>query len=303
MLRVKDEILIKGASYLSVLTAIAILLIKVYGWFVTESQSLLASLVDTILDISSSSINLIALLISLKPPDNNHRFGHEKFQDLAIFSQAIFFFASSLFTLSSAVKALLNHSIVENTDIGVEMMYICVVLTFILISYQWYVVKRTKSRLIAMDMMHYSSDLVTNFVVIGCISFSTKEMWYIDPIFGIFISLYIAFNSLKFFKQAIRNLADEEFSQEDKQKILDIIGKHSSIIGVHELKTRYAANKPFIQCHLEMEGNTSLFEAYIVKNRICAEILLLFHGGEVTICQEPTGSHKKAHYYEHIKHI
>lgn len=303
MFQLKDDTLIKIASYLSVLIAIAILLIKVYGWFVTESQSLLASLVDTILDISSSSINLVALLISLRPPDNNHRFGHEKFQDLAIFSQAIFFFTSSLFTLSSSVKALITHSIVENTDIGIDMMYICVVLTVILISYQWYVVKRTKSRLIAMDKMHYSADLVTNFVVIGGISFSTKEMWYIDPIFGILIALYIAFNSLKFFKQAIKNLADEEFTQEDKQKILDILGKYSSIIGIHELKTRYAASKPFIQCHLEIDGNTSLSQAYIVKNKICAEILSLFHGGEITICQEPEGSHKKTHYYERIKHI
>ena len=82
--------LIKIASYVSVSTALLITIAKAYGWLFTESQSMLASLIDSFLDISSSIINLIAIRLSLIPPDDNHRFGHEKFQDLAIFSQSMF---------------------------------------------------------------------------------------------------------------------------------------------------------------------------------------------------------------------
>ena len=104
----RNNRLIKIASYASVTTAVVIMLAKSYAWLATESQSILASLIDSLLDISSSAINLIAIRFSLLPADDNHRFGHEKFQDLAIFSQSMFFFASCLFTLFSSSKALLS---------------------------------------------------------------------------------------------------------------------------------------------------------------------------------------------------
>ena len=74
--------LVKIASYASVLIALLIMIAKTYAWLLTESQSILASLIDSLLDISSSIINLIAIRVSLLPPDDNHRFGHEKFQDV-----------------------------------------------------------------------------------------------------------------------------------------------------------------------------------------------------------------------------
>ena len=95
MTSLNDNDLIKSASYASVIVAAIIMSIKSYGWVSTGSQSMLAALIDSLLDISSSLINLIAIRIALSPPDNNHRFGHGKFQDLAIFSQSIFFLLSA----------------------------------------------------------------------------------------------------------------------------------------------------------------------------------------------------------------
>ncbi|KJV56773.1 cation efflux family protein [Orientia chuto str. Dubai] len=84
--------LIKRAIFLSIATASIILAIKLYGWMTTNSVALFASLLDSMLDISSSLINMIAVHIMLLPPDDNHRFGHNKVQDLAIFSQEYSFF-------------------------------------------------------------------------------------------------------------------------------------------------------------------------------------------------------------------
>ena len=92
MFKLEDNDLVKSASYASVSIAVIIMIVKTYGWITTESQSILASLIDSLLDITSSLINLIAIKVALRPPDDNHRFGHDKFQDLAIFSQSIFFF-------------------------------------------------------------------------------------------------------------------------------------------------------------------------------------------------------------------
>lgn len=299
MLNLKDNDLIKSASYASVIATVIIMLTKTYGWIATESQSILASLIDSLLDISSSLINLIAIKVSLEPPDDKHRFGHEKFQDLAIFSQSIFFFASCLFALFSSIKVLFIGSTLSNSTLGTTIMYICLILTLMLVSYQTYVVKKTKSKIIAVDKLHYLADFMTNIAVIVSLYFS-NTFWYIDSLAGIGISLYIMYASYKLFRDAIKNLADEELETKDKEKILNIIRNYKEIKGLHELKTRYAGNKPFIQFHLEMNGNMSLYAAHELSDKIVADILLLFPNAEIIVHQDPDGIEKNINYREKI---
>lgn len=288
MLKLKDNALIKSASYASVITAGIILVVKSYGWVATESQSMLASLVDSFLDISSSLINLVAVSVALIPPDDNHRFGHDKFQDLAIFSQSIFFFASCLFMLFSSGRALYIGAAPENPDVGANAMYLCIFLTFTLVCYQSYVVKRTGSKIIAADKLHYFSDFLTNIVVVISLYLSSS-MWYVDALAGIGISLYIMYASYVLFRDAIRNLSDEEFSDEERKKIISIVGKFKEAKGLHELKTRSAGSKPFIQFHLELDGSLSLNKAHEISDRIAEKLMIEYPRAEIIIHQDPAG--------------
>ncbi|MFK7974450.1 MAG: cation diffusion facilitator family transporter [Rickettsiaceae bacterium] len=286
MIQTKDETLIRYASYISVITAFFVMLAKIYGWALTDSQSMRATLVDSLLDISSSLINVIAIRFSLTPPDENHRFGHEKFQDLAIFSQSIFFFLSGLFTLFSATKALYAHRVPDNGELGIDTMYFCIVLTLGLVIFQSYVIKKTNSKIIAADKLHYFSDLLTNVAVVVSLYLSNK-FWYIDAVAGIAISLYIVRGSFLLFREAIRNLADEEFQLEDRNKIINIINSVPEAKGVHELKTRCAGDKPFIQFHLELNGKLTLAEAHQISDNIIDKLIELFPNAEIIIHQDP----------------
>lgn len=288
MLKLKDNTLIKSASYASVIIAGIILIIKVYGWAATESQSLLASLIDSFLDISSSLINLIAVTVALTPPDDNHRFGHEKFQDLAIFSQSIFFFASCLFMLFSSSRALYFGDSPENPDTGVRAMYLCIFLTFILVCYQSYIVKRTGSKIISADKLHYFSDFLTNIAVVVSLYLS-GSFWYIDAIAGIGIAIYIMYASYKLFRDAIRNLSDEEFTPKERKKIISIVRQFKEAKGLHELKTRSAGSKPFIQFHLELDGSLTLSKAHEISDRIAEKLMEKYPGAEIIIHQDPAG--------------
>ena len=282
----KDEQLIKSASYASVFIAIIIMVVKSYGWLSTDSQSILASLIDSLLDITSSVINLLAIRVALTPPDSNHRFGHEKFQDLAIFSQSIFFFASSLFILYSSSKALYFKHIPNNSELGVGVMYICIFLTLILVIYQTYVFNKTKSQIIAADKLHYFSDFMTNIAIVISLYLSDRY-WYLDSVMGICIALYIAKGSITLFRDAIRNLSDEEFAPEQRQQVIDLINECKDVRGFHELKTRFAGNKPFIQLHLDIDGKLSLKKAHSISEEVEKRIQELFPKAEVTIHQDP----------------
>ena len=291
--------LIKSASYLSVAVALIMVCAKTYGWIMTNSQSVLASLIDSSLDISSSLLNTIAVRFALQPPDNNHRFGYEKFQDLAIFSQSIFFFASSLFAIFAVTKSVFEHKPLYNQELGLNIMLWCVGIAVLLVVYQSYVVRITNSRIIVADRLHFFSDLLSNFVVIICMLVG-KEFWFIDPIVAIGISLYVMYMSYELFKSAVKNLVDQELEQKDKDEIVSIIYKNPMVKGVHDLKTRYAANKPFIQFHIEMDSNISLLDAHKVSEEILSRLLDVFPLADITIHQDPEGVEEHVDYREPI---
>jgi ferrous-iron efflux pump FieF len=283
-----DRKLIKIASYLSVIVAIIILYIKSYGWLKTDSQSIFASLVDSLLDITSSSINLIAIRIASAPPDHNHRFGHEKFEDLAVFFQSIFFFISGVFVCFSCAKGLFAKSFVVNQTEGINVMIWSIGLTIILCLYQTYVIHRTKSKIIGADRLHYFSDFLTNVAVIASIMLS-KKIWYIDSLIGIAIAFYIMISSYFLFRSAIKNLVDEEFEEHDRKRIVSVVSAYKQIKGMHDLKTRYAANKPFIQFHIELDPEMTILDAHNLGDLIATEISKIFKNAEITIHQDPYG--------------
>ncbi len=294
--------LIKSASYVSFILAAFILFIKSYGWIVTDSQSILASLIDAILDISSSFINLIAIRFALQPPDYHHRFGHEKIQDLAIFSQSVFFCVSGLFICFYSIKSLIDKSVPSNIESGINVMYLCIILTFILVAYQTYVIKKTSSEIIKVDKLHYFTDLLTNIAVIFSINLTTR-FWFIDSLFGIGISLYIIYASYALFRKALKNLIDEELAEKDRRKIISIISSFKEVKGIHEMKTRYAASKPFIQCHIEMDADMSLYNSHYHSDQICSALLLEFPEAEIIIHLDPYGYEEKVNYREKINRI
>ncbi|MDR0330049.1 MAG: cation diffusion facilitator family transporter [Rickettsia sp.] len=298
----EHQILIKSSSYLSFSIAVFILFIKSYAWLVTDSQSILASLIDTMLDISSSLFNLIAIRFALQPPDYHHRFGHEKIQDLAIFSQAVFFVVSGLFMGFSSLRSLIDGSVPSNIESGINILYLCIILTVILVAYQTYVIKKTSSEIIKVDKLHYFTDLLTNIGVIVSIKLSTR-FWFIDSLFGIGIAIYIIYASYALFRKAFKNLIDEEMPEEDRKKILSIITRFKEVKGIHEMKTRYAASKPFIQCHIEMNGDMSLYSSHYISDKIYIALLLEFPGAEIIIHLDPYGYEEKVNYRENINQI
>ena len=82
---IKKQSLMKAATYASIFTALSIIIVKLIAWIATDSLSLMASLVDSTLDVAASAVNLVAVRYALKPADEDHRFGHGKAEDIAAF--------------------------------------------------------------------------------------------------------------------------------------------------------------------------------------------------------------------------
>ena len=288
--QLRNERLMRAATYASVTVASLLILIKMSAWFVTGSLSLLSSLVDSILDAGASLVNLIAVRHALQPADKEHRFGHGKAEALASLAQAAFIAGSGVFLLLESVDRFAKPQEISNSDTGIGVMVIAIIMTLLLVSFQTYVVKKTNSIAISADSLHYRADILVNVAVIISLILSAKLQWTMaDPIFAVLIVFYMSIGAYKIGGQAFDVLMDREFPDEDRKRIKDIAEGHEKVLNVHDMRTRSSGATSFIQFHAEMPKDISLSEAHEIADEVMYMVEEVFPNTEVLIHQDPEG--------------
>lgn len=278
------------ATVASVAVATALIAAKIVAWLMTGSVSLLSSLVDSLMDVAASLINLIAVRHALTPPDREHRFGHGKAEPLAGLAQAAFIAGSALFLVIEAIDRLVEPRPIEAQGVGIAVMIMSIVVTIGLVRFQTYVVRRTGSTAIDADALHYRTDVMVNGAVIAAILLSRHLGWsWADPVFALAIALYIVRGASAIARRSLDLLMDREFADDDRARIRRIVLDHPESRSMHELRTRSSGTQPFIQFHLELDPHISLLRAHEISDEIEHRILAAFPGAEVIIHQDPAG--------------
>jgi ferrous-iron efflux pump FieF len=291
--------LIRAATYASVATAVVLIAIKLGAWLATESVSVLATLVDSVLDVLASLVNLFAVRHALQPADAEHRFGHGKAEPLAGLAQSAFVAGSALFLLFEVANRLFYPRPVSNTATGITVMMVSIVLTAALVAFQRYVIKKTGSVAITADSLHYVGDVLVNGSVILALVLSTTFGWSAaDPLFGASIAAYILYSSWTIARRALSLLMDRELPDEDRERVRQIALSHPEVKDMHDLRTRSSGPLNFIQLHLEMDGEISLKRSHDIADQVEAEILAAFPNAEVIIHQDPVGVREKRATFE-----
>jgi len=282
--------LMRLATYAAVGMASTLIVVKFGAWLMTDSVSLLSTLIDSLLDVAASTVNLLAVRHALEPADEEHRFGHGKAESLAGLAQSAFISGSAVFLLLQAGERLFNPSPVHNTMIGYGVMAFSIVATIALVGFQKYVAKRTQSLAISADSAHYTMDVLVNLSVIVSLFLASEMGWQIaDPLFAIAISFYILHGAYEIGIEAYHVLMDRELPDEDREKIRTLAIKHPQVISMHDLRTRQSGPDVFIQMHLEMRGELSLLEAHDVSEDVMHRVEAAYPRAEVLIHQDPTG--------------
>ena len=145
----------KVAAIAAVAVAAVLICAKAVAYFATGSVSLLSTLVDSLLDLAASIINLIAIRHAAQPADREHRFGHGKAEPLAGLGQSTFIAGSAVFLLVQAGERLVQRQPISNEAIGIGVMVLSIVLTLGLVLFQRRVIRTTGSLAIGADALHY----------------------------------------------------------------------------------------------------------------------------------------------------
>lgn len=286
------------AGIASSTTAGLLIIGKLTAWLLTGSSSLLASLTDSMMDISASLISLMAVRYALIPADNNHQFGHGKAESLASLAQAAFITGSAVVLLMHGLDALVDPKPLQHIGIGIWISVASLALTIVLVSFQSYVIKLTGSQAVKADSLHYRSDVLLNSAVLLALVLSSQGFSNADAIFAILLGGYILWSALQIGYDAIQTLLDRQLPDEECQQISDICCAVEGVRGIHDLKTRISGPMRFIQLHLELDDDLPLVKAHELADLAEMQLKVHFPISDILIHMDPISVLPK----EHVNH-
>ncbi len=281
-----NNILLKGVAFAAMAVGALLMGLKVWAYWVTNSVSVLSSLLDSMLDVAASAVNFLAIRKSLQPANTRYRYGHGKFEAIAGIIQSTIIAVVVGYLFFEAVQKIWLQEATGNPEVGIYVLIVSLLISLLLIGAQTYAIKKTGSLAIRADSLHYKTDLLQNGAVIALLYFAPNNYW-LDAIVSILIGGVILVSAKGIFKESLHILADHSLSSEEHEKILTVINKHAKTKGYHKLLTRFTPNRVFIEFHIELDNSMTLLEAHTVADELEDSLLKIFPEAHITIHQDP----------------
>ena len=267
----------KKATVVSTSVAAVLVVMKMTVGILSGSIAVLASAIDSFLDLTVSLFNYFALSNAEKNPDDNFNFGRSKIEPLAAVIEGTVISLSGLFIFYEALVKIAHPREMSNMTESIYVMIASFVITAFLVVFLTYVARKTKNMVIRADALHYKTDLFSNGAVLfalAAISYTGEEL--IDPILGIAIAIFMIYSSVPIIKEGILMLLDAALSEEEREKIVAILDEEPIIQTHHYLQTRESGSHIFISVHAVFNVSISLYDAHLVADKVELKMRELF---------------------------
>lgn len=278
------------AALASVSLALILLVAKAWAAYQTDSTAMLGSLADTALDVIASLTTLVGVRIAAVPADTDHRFGHGKAEALVSLAQVALISVSAIGILWRAADRLMHGAKTEAMETGIAVSVLAIVLTFVLLWYQRRVIERTGSVAIKTDNVHYKSDLMLNgSVIVALVLDQALHIAGADAAFGIGIALWLMWGAYRASSEAVHQLMDREWPEDERQEFLDAAAQYDELRGLHDLRTRKSGTLRFVQFHVWVPAEWTVQEAHDRLDHVEEQLQKQFPDTEILIHVDPEG--------------
>lgn len=259
----------KKATIISSSVAALLTLLKLTIGILSGSVAVLASAVDSILDLFVSIFNYFAITNSEKPADSQFNYGRGKIEALASVIEGTIITISGLFLLYQAINKYMNDKVSTMGETSIIIMLISLFITIGLVAYLNAVAKKTNNMVIKADALHYKTDVWTNIaVLISLVGVYFTSYEIIDVLIGGAISIYIVYSAYELIEDGVLVLLDSSLDEGTTQDIIKILGTEPKVNDYHFLKTRAAGQNNFVDVHLVFDCIITLMEAHRVSDKI-----------------------------------
>ena len=237
----------------------------------TGSVSILSEAIHSSMDLAASVIAFFSVKISDKPADENHPYGHGKFENISGVIEALLIFAASVWIIMESVKKIIHPGEASGPmAAGFIVMLISAGINYIVSNKLYKTARQEDSVALEADALHLKTDVYTALGVgIGLLLIWITGISIIDPIAAIIVAVFIFKESFVLLKSAFNPLIDTKLSDKEIKNIQSIMSNYDSVYcNFHNLKTRKSGSTKYIDLHLVVPYDMSVGSAH----KICDEI-------------------------------
>jgi cation diffusion facilitator family transporter len=275
---------------LSVCSNSALILLKVVAGSITGSVAILTEAVHSSIDLVASIVALFSVRIAGEPADESHRYGHEKVENLAAAIEGILILVGSAVIAFEAIRHLLSHQQLQSIGVGIAVVAFSLVANVIVSVVIGRNARKTGSAALEGDAAHLRTDALTSLaVLLGLTLVHFTGAQWLDPAVALAVAVPIVATGVRLLTRSSRVLVDEALPADEVGAIREAIAQFASrgVVGYHELRTRRAGSRRYVDLHIQFRSGTSLETAHRTAHELQDLIGARLGGADVLIHLEP----------------
>jgi cation diffusion facilitator family transporter len=284
------------AAAISIASNSALIVFKLIVGILSGSVAIISEALHSGSDLLAAVIAFLAVRRAAQPPDDRHRYGHEKVENLSGVVEALLIIAAAVVIIVEAVHKLIDGVHIDHIWLGVAVMTASGIVNLIVSRAVLYpVARRTQSAALEADAAHLMTDVYTSFgVAVGLLLVQMTGREWIDPVAAMAVAGLIVHTGYSLVVGSTRVLLDETLDPDELEEIRRCINDHKGTIisGYHRLRARRAGSRRHIDLHVTVDESLSVGEAHDVAEHIAADIRGCIPNSDVLVHIEPR-SHER----------
>lgn len=286
----------ENAARLSLVVALLVLGLKAFAYLLTGSVALLSDALESLVNVAATLLALFAIRFAQRPPDETHPFGHSKAEYFSAVLEGVLVVLAAFLTAKESIPRLLHPRPLGDLGPGLLVSLLASLINGLL---AWHLLRqgrRLRSPALTADGYHVLSDVLTSVGVLAGVSLAwATGLWVLDPLLALLVAGNILLMGFRLVRQSVGGLMDEGLSPAEVSRIRKTIAEAlgGRALEVHDLKTRKAGNRAFLEFHLVVPGSMTVEEAHRLCDELERALEESFPGLAVTIHVEPESERKR----------
>jgi cation diffusion facilitator family transporter len=275
---------------LSVVSNSALILLKVVAGTITGSVAVLTEAVHSSIDLVASMVALFSVRKAGEPADETHRYGHEKIENLSAAIEGILILVGSAAIAFEAVRRLLGRGKLHTVGLGIAVVGLSVVVNIVVSTVIARKARDTDSPALEADAAHLRTDALTSAaVLIGLALVKLTGAQWIDPVVALMVAAAILVTGVRLLSGSSRVLVDQALPPDEVDAIRAAVEAFAprGVVGYHELRTRRAGARRYVDLHVQFSAGTSLEDAHRTAHELQDLIGRGLQSADVLIHLEP----------------
>jgi cation diffusion facilitator family transporter len=278
------------AASLSVASNTGLILLKVVAGTITGSVAILTEAVHSSIDLVASIVAFFSVRKAGAPADEEHRYGHQKVENLAAALEGVLILVGSAVIAFEAIRRLLGHGQVKVVGLGIVVMALALVVNLVVSTVISRSARRTDSPALEGDAAHLRTDALTSAgVLLALILVKVTGAQWLDPAMALVVAATVVVTGVRLLVKSSRVLVDEALPADEVASIRAAVSEFADrgVVGYHELRTRRAGSRRYVDLHIQFVHGTSLESAHRTAHELQDKIAHRLSGVDVLIHLEP----------------